>query len=113
MCVWTPNVSFRILCPFRPRILPDIFTIEPGTLHSYDSCFCRHVENQPRPVLGSPISLLGMKLKQETSAIWSSLKIGLGLAISMKKSRWELSIDMVVDGYILKNHRIDLTLCVT
>jgi len=43
-----------------------------------------------------------MKVKQGKSAIWLFLKINISITISMKRSRRELSIDMVIHVYLKK-----------
>jgi len=48
-----------------------------------------------------------MKMK-EKSVIWLLLKINLSTVISMKTSRQELSIDMVIHRVICKNYQITL-----
>jgi len=52
-----------------------------------------------------------MKEKQGESVIWLFLKINLPTAISMKKYRRELSIDMIIDRGIFKNNQISLSPC--
>jgi len=46
------------------------------------------------PVLGSPIPVLSMKVGHRKSIIWLILKIST--IISMKRSRQELFIDMII-----------------
>jgi len=58
-------------------------------------------------LLFSPSPAFGMKMKQGESAI-TSLKINLPTTISMKRSRWELSIDMVINRGTFKNTQITL-----
>ena len=53
------------------------------------------------PVLGSPIPVLGLKVKRDESVIRLILKITFKQP-SMKRSRRELSINMVDDRFILK-----------
>jgi len=53
-----------------------------------------------------------MKVKQGQSVTWLFLKINLSTAISMKRSRRELSFDMVIHGGILKK-QITLFPCFT
>jgi len=58
-------------------------------------------------VLGSSISDLDMRVQEGKSVIWLYLKMNLPINKSMKRSRQELSIDMVVH----KNGQITLFLC--
>ena len=51
---------------------------------------------QLTPVLGSPRSVVSMKMKQGEKVIWLLLKIDVSTAISMKRFRRELSTDTVV-----------------
>jgi len=48
------------------------------------------------PVLGTPIPVLGMKVKRDKNAISLFLKINFQTTISMKMSRREFSINMVI-----------------
>jgi len=50
-----------------------------------------------------------MKVKQEESVMWLFLKIKPSTTISMKRSRRELSIDMVIHRGIFKNNQITLS----
>jgi len=52
-----------------------------------------------------------MKVKHEESVFWLVLKINLPTTISMKRSRGELSIDMVIHMGIFKNNQITLFPC--
>ena len=52
-----------------------------------------------------------MKVKQRKSLIWLFLKIHLRITISMESSRWDLSIDMVVDRFIFKSNKIVIFPC--
>ena len=47
-----------------------------------------------------------MNVKQRRSETWLSIKINLSTTISMKRSRREFLIDMVIDKGILKNDQI-------
>jgi len=49
-----------------------------------------------------------MKVEQGKSVIWLFLKINLSTTISMKRSRRELSIDMVIHKKIFENNQITL-----
>ena len=51
-----------------------------------------------------PHNVVGNKVEQGESVIWLFLKINLPTTTSMKRSRRELSIDMVVHSGILKNN---------
>jgi len=51
-----------------------------------------------------------MKVKQGESVIWIFLKLNLSTTISMKRSRRELSIDMVIPKGIFENNQITLLL---
>jgi len=53
-----------------------------------------------------------MKVKQGMSVIWLFLKIPISITLSMKSSRWDLFIDMVVD-MLSSNNRITLSPCFT
>jgi len=52
-----------------------------------------------------------MKVKQEEGVIWVLLKINLSTITSIKRSRRELSIDMVILIGICKNDQIILFPC--
>jgi len=65
------------------------------------------------PVLGSSIPVLGMKVKQGKGVIWLFMKMNLSTTISMKRSRRELSIDMVIQRGIYKNKHITHLPCST
>ena len=58
--------------------------------------------------LGSSAPVLGMKVKHGKDVIWLFLKIPLWITISMKSSRRDLSIDMVIQRGIFKNNQITL-----
>jgi len=58
------------------------------------------------PVLGNAIPVLGVKPKRGWYVFRSFFKMGLCLAISFKRSRWELSIDVAGHRSILKNKGI-------
>ena len=64
-------------------------------------------------ILDSPTPISVMKVKQVESVIWLFLKTNLLTIISMKRSRRELSIDMVIHRSIFKNNLITLFLCFT
>ena len=57
------------------------------------------------PVLGSSTPVLGVKLKRGWHVVWLFFKKGLCSAISFKRSRRELPIDVDEHGSILKNHQ--------
>jgi len=57
-------------------------------------------------------AVLDIKMKGKT-AIWPFLRKKLSTTISMKRSRRELSIDMVIHRGIIKNNKIKLFLCFT
>jgi len=50
------------------------------------------------------MSVLGMEVKQVKSIIWLFLKINLSTTISIKRSRRELSIDVVIHRAIFKSN---------
>jgi len=52
-------------------------------------------------------------MKQGEGVIWLSLKINLSTTLSMKKSRRELSIDMIIYRSNYKNNQIRLTVKAT
>jgi len=54
-----------------------------------------------------------MKVKQGERVISLFLKINLSTSISMKRSRRELSIDMVIHRNIFKNNQVKLSPCFT
>jgi len=56
-----------------------------------------------KPLFGDAIPVLGVKPKWECYVLWLSFKIGLCSAISFKKSRRELSIDVAEHGSFLGN----------
>ena len=61
-------------------------------------------------VLANPTSVLGIKVIQNKSVIWLFFKINLSTTISMKRSRRELSIDILIHRGIFKNNQITLFL---
>jgi len=61
-----------------------------------------HSKNRT-PVLGNAIPVLGVKLKRGWYVIWLFFKIDLCSAISFKRSRRELSVDVAEHRPILKN----------
>jgi len=63
---------------------------------------------KPTPVLDCPTPVSGMKVKQGKSVIWLIIKINLTTTILMKRSRRELSIDMLIQGVIFENNQITL-----
>jgi len=65
------------------------------------------------PCLGGPTPASGMEVKQGESVIWLFLKINLSTSISTKRSRRELSIDIVVHRGAFKNNQITLFSCFT
>jgi len=56
------------------------------------------------PVLGSSVPVLGVKLKRGNFVFWLFFKTGLCSAISFKRSRRELSIDVAEYSSILRNN---------
>jgi len=64
-------------------------------------------------VLGSPSPVLGMKVKQGESVSWLFFTINLSTSMSIKRSRRELSIDMIIQRGIFKNNQIKLFPCFT
>jgi len=60
-----------------------------------------------------PIPVLGMQVKYERNVIGLFLKINLSSGISMKRSRRELSIDMVICRGVYENNQITLFPCFT
>jgi len=68
---------------------------------------------KPNPCLFVVTPVLGMKMKQWEIVIWFFRKINLSRTISMKRSRRELSIDMVIHRDIFKYNEITLFLSVT
>jgi len=56
---------------------------------------------------------MGMKVKQGANVIGLFLKTNLSTAISMKRSRRELSIDMFIHKSIYKNDEITFIPCFT
>jgi len=63
------------------------------------------------PVLGSPIPVLGVKIKQEKDVIWLFSKINLSKTTSMGRSHRELSIDFSCDRDMFLNNQITLFPC--
>ena len=57
------------------------------------------------PVLGNAIPVLGVKLKRGLYVLWSFFKIALCSAISFKRSRRELSIDVAEHRSTLRNNQ--------
>jgi len=57
--------------------------------------------------------VLNVTVKQGESVIWLFLKINISITISMKRSRQELSIDMVIHWGIFKYKEIALLPCFT
>jgi len=68
-----------------------------------------HSKNKT-PVLGDVIPVLSTKLKRELTVLRLFFKIELCSAISIKRSRRELSIDVTESRSILKNKVIMRTL---
>jgi len=64
-------------------------------------------------VLGRKHTCFGQESETGESVIWLFLKINLSTTISMKRSRRELSIDMVIHRGIVKNNQITLFSCFT
>jgi len=62
---------------------------------------------------GNPTTVLGSKVKQGESVIWLLLKINLSTTTSMKRSRQELFIDMVIQTVIFEFNQITLFPCFT
>jgi len=60
------------------------------------------------PLSGSPIAVLGIKVKEGKSVSWLFQKISLSLTILVKSSRRDLFIDTVVQKFIFKNKLIAL-----
>jgi len=63
------------------------------------------------PALGNPTPV--MKMKQGESVIRLLFRIIISTTISIKRSRWELSIDMVIHRVIFKINQIKFFACVT
>jgi len=61
----------------------------------------------------SPTPVFGMRVKQEESVIWLFMNIDLPITILIKRSRRELSIDMVIHRGIFKINQITLFPCFT
>ena len=61
-----------------------------------------HSKNK-NPVLGNAIPVFSVKPKRVWCVFWLFFKIGLRSAISFKRSRGELSIDVAEHRYMLKN----------
>jgi len=61
----------------------------------------KHIKNKT-PVLGESIPVLGVKLKWGWYILWLLFKLGIRSAISFKRSRRELSIDLAEQIYIEK-----------
>ena len=61
-----------------------------------------HTEKR-NPVLGNAVPVLGVKPKRGLCVFWGFFKIDLCSAISFKRSRRELSIDVAEHRSILKN----------
>jgi len=59
----------------------------------------------PNPCVVSPPPVLDMRVKQGESLIWLFLSINLPTAISMERSRRELSNDMVIHSGIFTTLR--------
>ena len=79
------------------------------------SCTCTRLRYTVKkdPVLGSPLRVLGMEVKREKNVIRLFFKVNFLTTISVKRSRWELSIHLVIDIFIFKNDRITLFQCFT
>jgi len=56
----------------------------------------------------SPIRVLGMKLKREKCALKLFLRINSYTTISLKRSRRELFINMVIERFIFENTQLTL-----
>jgi len=70
--------------------------------------FDEHSKNKT-PVSGNAIPVLGVKPKRGRYVFWLFFKIGLCSAISFKRSRRELSIDVAEHRSTLKNYQIRTT----
>jgi len=58
-----------------------------------------------KPVMGNAIPVLGVKPKRVWCVVWLFFKIGLCSAVSFKRSRRELSIDVAEHRSMLKNYQ--------
>jgi len=70
---------------------------------SYVYFMPNHSKNKT-PVLGNAIPVLGLKIKRGWYVIWLFFKIDLCSAMSYRRSRRELFIDVPEHRSMLKNH---------